>query len=141
MSLWIYYSLCITILTNCGVFYDPTIFDGYVKQFEIESITYNNPQKVTNLIIKFDTENPLPDHLVGQCNAYFGATPTILINHVAWNKLSEDQKEITVFHEMGHCVLGKGHDDTKWSIMNSMLLSGYYSAEDRSALLADFFKK
>ena len=36
---------------------------------------------------------------------------TILINSVVWEKLSETQREVVIFHELGHCLLGRTHED------------------------------
>lgn len=128
--------LVVLWLTGCGrSIFDPTFFDEYVKLFERESITYRNPQSVTNLRIQFSTE--LEDKIVGQCQ--YLETPLILVNVRWWEKLTPDEKEILLFHEMGHCILNLPHDDTHPSIMNSMLLLGYRGI--RTQLLTEYFQK
>lgn len=131
--------LALTLLTACGRsgFLDTSIFTKYIEIFQRESIVYRHPAEVTDLVIKFSSD--LDDKIVGQCRQQEGATPLILINVSWWEKLTVDQKEILLLHEMGHCVLGLSHDDTRPAIMNTFLLGGY--GDERKELLAYYFEK
>lgn len=64
---------------------------------------------------------------------YRNATNYIHVNAKKWPGLTDVQKEIVIFHEMGHCALGiKEHVNTK-SIMNSKapeLLDDYEENRD-----------
>lgn len=127
------------LVSACGrqMLYDTAIFESYVETFEKESITYGMPTQVLELVIRFSTE--LKNDVAGQCQRNPNASPLILINISYWEYLTPGQKEILLFHEMGHCVLGFGHDDTEKAIMNTRLLAGYGS--NREGLLRNFFKK
>lgn len=84
--------------------YDPA-FRKFVKDFE-----KNCDTKVT-LPIKFEK---MPDEVLGRC--VFMGMPyewrRIEINPDYWAKATEDQKESTMLHELGHCHLGLPHDST-----------------------------
>ena len=135
--MWFNYSVCFFVLTSCGhsVIRDTAFFDAYITSFEQESIIYGNAQKIINLIIKFETT--LPKNIAGRCTE--NATPLVQINVTTWEYISPERKELLIFHELGHCILGKGHDDTKLAIMNTNLLESY--GNKRTELLIDFFRR
>jgi hypothetical protein len=54
------------------------------------------------------TENPL---WVGQCTHNVNEPNHVIINLNFWNSADDLKKEKIVFHELGHCYLGKGHND------------------------------
>lgn len=41
----------------------------------------------------------------------------ILINEMYWQQYNEEKRKWLIFHEMGHCALGKGHSDNEDDIM------------------------
>jgi len=43
----------------------------------------------------------------------------MVMNNLYWKHLHKNQREQLVFHELGHCLLKLGHDDTETSLMNS----------------------
>lgn len=44
----------------------------------------------------------------------------IQVNNKIWyDKLTENEREQTIFHEMGHCLLKLKHDDQDLNLMNS----------------------
>jgi len=61
----------------------------------------------------------------GICMAYvtnkmLGGTGTyeeILINKEHWDNYGDEKRKWLIFHEMGHCALGKGHSDNEDDIM------------------------
>lgn len=70
----------------------------YVERFEKEF----KPISVT--IVE---DNFMSSAYYGVC--YRNATRYIHINNKKWEDLSYMQKEILIFHELGHCVLNKEH--------------------------------
>lgn len=55
--------------------------------------------------------------------------PKINVNVEKWSMLNEWRREAVIFHELGHCILGRAHDDVVIngrykSIMNSYLIDG-----------------
>ncbi len=95
------------LMTACGrekkVEIDPQ-FSGYVEGFKTAS---GNTVTIDDLIIQFgDTENP---RARGICRVADDSTPTIIVNQTTWEAISEAEREELIFHEMGHCVLGRKH--------------------------------
>jgi len=50
---------------------------------------------------------------------------TVSITH--WKRLSIVEREQTILHELGHCLLNQRHDDTEKNLMNS---AGFASKRD-----------
>lgn len=105
---------------------DPA-FQGEYQSFLKDSAEVGVPQAPDDLIIQFGEPtiwgcaNP-PNGLVeGCCHTGKGETPTIVIRQTDWDKLDAadlksgttagTSKMVLVYHELGHCVLGRGHDD------------------------------
>jgi hypothetical protein len=55
----------------------------------------------------------MPDGYFGHCANYGKNNPLnyIKINKKFWETASEVQRRILIFHELGHCVLDRRHDD------------------------------
>lgn len=49
----------------------------------------------------------LDSDIAGYCVPAFG----ILINETMWARLKDYQRKELVFHELGHCAMGKEHTD------------------------------
>lgn len=130
--------LVVFFLSACGhdMLLDTSIFDSYVQTFQRESVLNERPTEVKDLVIKFSAD--LEDTIVGRCHTYLNASPLILININWWERLTSEQKEILLFHEIGHCILGLSHSAGKTAIMNKNLLSGW--GGQRSELLSEYFK-
>ena len=47
-------------------------------------------------------------HTLGQCNL---KTHLITLSESYWMTASDTEREALMFHELGHCVLGRRHDD------------------------------
>ncbi len=47
----------------------------------------------------------------GVCLKYSSGYKEIQINSTHWNNYSLDQKEQLIYHELGHCVFNRGHND------------------------------
>lgn len=101
---------------------DPA-FNKYVNSFES---TYNTKVKVD---IGFAIQ---PEPRVGVCYTQNGVGKLINIDPVYWNQLDEDGRELLMYHEFGHCVLGRSHrsdyidmsgDYLPASIMNPYMFS------------------
>ena len=67
---------------------------------------------------------------VGVCIEYSNGTTEILIRESSWNTFSLRQREILIFHELGHCHLNRDHKDEEYknfdlSLMNSLLIDQF----------------
>ncbi len=85
---------------------------------------------------------------VGQCITYVNGDKAIEINRATWNGLSDNQKELLVFHELGHCVLNRDHlneTDENGQCVSIMRESTRscpisYNASSREEYLNELFK-
>ncbi len=112
---------------------DP-ILEPYVQKFEVLSRTYGRPTEVDDLQAVFTNEFDGSD-ILGM--AEFGpGTPVIKINASEWPLLTSAEKEILVFHELGHAILGRDHNNREdcrdqgivlpCSVMNEYLIWDWF---------------
>ena len=98
-------------------------FQPYVKDFES---FYG--VKINNVPIGYDNNT----NLAGYCTTYtFSGLKEIGINQKTFNKYTDEQKRMLIFHELAHCVWNK-HHNTKFledgcpeSIMFPSIFSTY----------------
>jgi len=109
---------CIVILLACGksndfVYDVPWEFDLHVKKFEEEARARGQNITIDNLIIKYDAS--VSSVYCGKSNVISSTNDVqkiILINPQAcWQNLT--QLETLIFHELGHCILGRQHDTSR----------------------------
>lgn len=91
----------------------PDDWQPYLDRFKAEAAARGRTIDITNLIIRNDDE--LDESHCGECNTLsldpnvqkvIGVNP----NTVCW--FTEEAKEAFIFHELGHCVLGRDHDSS-----------------------------
>lgn len=100
----------------------PEDFRPFIESFIKEAADRGHTYVITNLIIKYD-EN-LTSPYCGQCNsnsldANVQKLITINPNMTCW--YSPEEQEAFFFHELGHCILGRLHD-------NSLLPNGDFKS-------------
>lgn len=122
-----------------GVYIDPE-FAPYVANFEILSIQFARPMLVRNVSAVF--VDSLPGNWVGVCR--YNATNRIEVLRVWWQFALDSEREVLMLHELGHCVLGRGHTETYTngqpsSIMYPSVLSGYQYESNREQYLQEYF--
>jgi hypothetical protein len=98
------------LLISCGK--QPYIEQHYTSvEPDIEPYFNRFHEKVginpINISAEFEV---LPKPTVGQCLTYSNGVRVIQIDPVYWAMANDDQKEILIFHELGHCALGLGHN-------------------------------
>lgn len=91
----------------------PAEVEPYVKKFREEASRRGKTQAITNLIVTFGTLQG--EEACGECVLAPGRTPRITLssNTFCWKTLPNDVREALVFHELGHCVLKRGHKTTR----------------------------
>ena len=109
--------VCLVIFLSCGkgndFTYDvPAEFEPHVKKFEAEARARGKSISIKNLIIKYDAAaSPV---YCGNSNVISSANDVqkiITINPQAcWQ--NDTQLETLIFHELGHCILGRQHDNS-----------------------------
>lgn len=102
------------LVCSCSVFKikDKTRFSNvnqevlqYVKTFE-----WYKKSTVKKLVIEFSDDFSHMNPSRGKC---LPAKATIKINTLMWEEASDIEREMLVFHELGHCDLEREHDSSK----------------------------
>lgn len=81
---------------------------------------------------------------IGMCS-YSGSRGKVTLSSSAWSRGSNTFKEMLVFHELGHCLLGRGHknsthsDGRPESLMRSSLFSEKTYNANRDGYLKELF--
>ena len=98
--------------------------------------------------IKATIEKLNNSQAVGLCTYNVNQPNTIKIDASYWNRANDSRREKIVFHELGHCLLGRTHNDdadTK-GICLSIMRSGtggcldFYDNDHRANYLDELFK-
>lgn len=90
----------------------------------------------SHLVVTYDS---LADNTLGVCSMTYSG-PKVILNIKSWGSLTPSQKELLVFHELGHCLFDYRHfNGSKANIMRSYALPDWYYKVNRTELLDDFF--
>jgi len=131
LKLSLFFCLCAVLTTGCGRPNKLEVagFEDYVTLFETES-SRKDPLIVEDLIIRFgDIANPAQ---LAVCRIAGGDTPQITIRKSSWDQFNKIDRESLMMHEMGHCVLKRNHDDSKFTNTNTpkTVMNPYVLRED-----------
>ena len=100
-------SLLLSFVFSCST---PIEHDEQFTIYLNKFITEANSRNYKIDITKFDVRINFSDlklEYEGKCK--LGKIKQITINESLWQKLDTLQRELLIFHELGHCVLGRGH--------------------------------
>lgn len=123
-------------------------FKPFVDSFTVNARTYqsNSSFVVGDIPINFgDTGNEKFD---GVCNSYSDGTKEVIIKKNWWQSASTYQKEVMIYHELGHCSLNRDHDSeiftkdayvVKASIMNPVIPGSGHYVNYKTAYLTELF--
>lgn len=148
----IYWLIGILLISACNedeeAVYVESELQAYFDAFEAEAQARNvsidwNEASVSAYLS--DIENA---SVYGRCIRLSEQNPKIEINQTYWDSASEMEREYLLFHELGHCVLGRKHDDSKDGSGHciSIMQSGddackmRYRLSNRSALIDELFE-
>lgn len=104
--------LIVLIIGGCGKklpqpkgYIDPEFIE-IVRHFEA---TYN-----VKVYVSLEFAESLEDSSVGVCHSFQTNSPSnwIEIKKGYWDNINYYAKEQLIFHELGHCVFGYGHDES-----------------------------
>ena len=144
--------ICISVLTmsNCTKQSDNEIESELQLHFD----TFVNEAESHDMDISLDyidigayLANIEQRGTLGQCKSYSDGSKKVIIDQPFWDNASDLEREYVVFHELGHCILGRDHNDTKdsngkcVSIMQSGDggCDGIYNLQNRNSLLNELF--
>ncbi len=105
----------------------PDELQPLVNEFIQDSVHYNHPIAITDLLVQF---NSMPLGLNGTCTVNGEDTPIINLNSNIWPHINPVSQKLILYHELGHCVLGRPH--------NNVYLGTGYMASIMNAYLIDF---
>jgi hypothetical protein len=102
-----------TLLPACkgkkkDVLYIEPELQPFVSQFVQDAMKLGAHVEITNLSAQLSDR--LEDPAVGEC-VRNGSNPMIRISRSFWQTASDANKQLEVYHELGHCVLNREHDD------------------------------
>ena len=92
---------------------DPT-FQPYLDEFTRDMVVYNAKGAV-DVGIQFGDISAVAQVPNGEYKAFCGAgTGQVTVDRVIWAQMSELDRKMTIYHELGHCVLRRGeHNNTE----------------------------
>jgi hypothetical protein len=119
----------------------------YFQTFEREAALRGIDIDLENYPVAGAIRGIQEDDIAGTCSYHYTTPNDITIDLEYWNGVSTLRREMVVFHELGHCVLGRDHLETAFAngicttIMNSGTSGCFveYSAENRSYYLDELF--
>jgi hypothetical protein len=117
---------------------DP-VFEPYVQRFAEEAEKRDRSVDRSDLIVEFDPELKTS----GKCT--LEPRPHIRVKTADWEKADDTLKEAILFHELGHCLLGRVHldlldeDRTPRSLMTRMLIDSGTYAKKRDHYVEELF--
>ncbi len=111
LKLVVYLSLIVTIGCTSKPTNNNLEFSPIVNRFLLEGasrrVTIDPDNLTIELVDKFSPElTGLSPGTIAVCNY---ANNHVEVLSGAWNSINEVTKELTIFHELGHCLLGLRH--------------------------------
>ena len=149
----LYPMFLLILFAGCGqdeveLVIDPELvpyMDAFVEEATLRNIHVDEEMRnLTASILDINRRN-----VAGQCTQGEGTVSQILIDSKVWRAYTHLQKEAVVFHELGHCVLKRGHRDDQDLEGNclSLMESGLgtcqmnYTTISRSTYLDELFEE
>jgi len=120
---------------------------SYFNTFETEGRQRGVNLDLSEYELTGDISEIHQDNVAGQCQYSSNRPNAITIDKSFWKNASPMLREMVVFHELGHCVLARGHREASnhnghcLSIMRSGTgsCSTLYNAENRKYYLDELF--
>lgn len=118
----------------------------YFEEFEQQAALRDIDIDLTKLKITGVIENISEDGVAGTCE-YGQHIHHVTVDKEFWSKSSYLRREMVVFHELGHCVLAKDHneDSNRENVCLSIMNSGTgdcrvdYNSQNRDYYIDELF--
>lgn len=116
---------------------------AYVQSFTEEARVSGVKIEITELVVR---SAPL-ERGQGECAIEPDTPPTVTIDPDYWKKATEAEREQTVYHELGHCILRRAHtpevDSTgrPVSMMHPNRIHGGVYLDHRDEYLDELFER
>ena len=85
-------------------------FDPFLNSFDEAATERGVSIDLSSVTLYLSEELQTAIH--GQCIQYASGKSEIRIRRQYWNSASFWEKELLVYHELGHCILQRSHDDS-----------------------------
>jgi len=95
-----------SITPEVSVYYDK--FVGFAKECRIP---------INNATLRIEMSTDIKKEYIAVCSY---VENIITVNAKIWERLTETEREQTIFHELGHCLLDQRHDDSNLNVMNTI---------------------
>ena len=104
----------------------------YFDRFEAAAQARGIDLQLADLNLTGRIEEIDENNVAGQCSYGSNHPSEIVIDASFWSWASENLKEMVVFHELGHCVLHRGHEEGQFQngACRSIMRSGTESCLD-----------
>lgn len=125
---------------------EPLLWE-YFERFEFEASLRGMSIDLNRLQISGEIKNIEDENVAGTCQ-YGSHLKHVTIDASFWNRYSVLEREFVVFHELGHCVLSRGHLESSFNngICTSIMHSGLsgcqvvYNNQNREYYLDELFQ-
>ena len=119
----------------------------YFERFEAEAARRDIDVDLTARGISAVIEPIEAENVGGLCNYFSNNANELIIDDYIWENTSEFQKELILFHELGHCYLFRDHRDDACDdgFCKSLMRSGlsdcidHYNGNTRNTYLDELF--
>ena len=119
----------------------------YFLEFERQGAFRGVETRLADLQVRGYIKSIQEDDIAGTCTYRASQPNVVTIDLEYWNAVPALRREMVVFHELGHCVLGRDHLETAFSngvcttIMNSGTSGCFvaYTTENRAYYLDELF--
>lgn len=117
-------------------------------------LSFKEEASARGLAINYETANVTAEiseidqgSVAGTCTTNGHTIRHIRIDQGFWDRAPQLQREMVIYHELGHCILGRGHTEGSFDsgICRSIMRSGLgscrdaYTAENRSYFVEELF--
>lgn len=101
-------------------------FSGFVQTFESTSAGLGQDMTINDLVLEFGSTPSMNE--TGVCEITEGETPRVTINERIWTNLTLMDRQEVIFHELGHCVLRRKHQE------GTVTVGGYWGTIPNSIM-------
>jgi hypothetical protein len=113
-QLCLFLTMCLPCPNNGHVNVAPP-FVQYVYKFVQKAHSVFRAVDIVNLEVDFGDTSKIPVKekgyiVIGYCELTKEG-PKIAVNQSWWKSADDTQRELLIFHELGHCLLGRDHRD------------------------------
>ena len=144
-------ALSCLLMWSCSKDAEPKIIEAELQvhfdAFVTEAASHNIEIDLSTIDLGGYVKNIETDGTMGQCISYTDGSKNVVVDEQIWDRLDALEREYVVFHELGHCILQRSHNDEQdtngvcESIMQSgdRLCQSNYTITNRSILLNELF--